>query len=62
MVNQPLIKLEKIEKEILKIKKGISFGLPKKIISLKGILKGIKITEKDIKETKKSLFKEVKPR
>jgi len=60
MVNQILTKLEKIEKEILKFKKGGGFGLPKKIISLKGILKGIKITEKDIKEAKKSLFKEVK--
>jgi hypothetical protein len=60
MTNQTLTRLEKIEKEILKLKKGVGFGLPKKIISLKGILKGIKITEKDIKEAKKSLFKEVK--
>jgi hypothetical protein len=61
MVDQTLTKLEKIEKELLKLKKGAGFGLPKKIISLKGILKGIKITEKDIKEAKKSLFKEIKP-
>jgi hypothetical protein len=61
MADQTLTKLEKIEKELLKLKKGASFGLPKKIISLKGILKGIKITEKDIKEAKKSLFKEIKP-
>jgi hypothetical protein len=60
MVNQVLTKLEKIEKELIKLKKEADFGLPKKTISLKGILKGIKITEKDIKESKKSLFKEVK--
>lgn len=55
-----LEKLGKLEKEILKLKKGAGFELPKKIISLKGILKGLKITEKDIKEAKRSLFKEVK--
>jgi len=47
-----LIKLEKLEKEILKIKKGVKFKLPKKPISLKGILKWIKISEKDIQKAK----------
>jgi len=61
MKNQEILtKLEKLEKEILKIKKGGKFKLPKKLISLKGILKGIKITEKDIQKAKKSLFKEIK--
>jgi hypothetical protein len=55
-----LTKLERLEKEILKIKKGGKFKFPKKIISLKGILKGIKISEKDIQRAKKSLFKEIK--
>lgn len=53
-------KLEELEEEILKLKKGAGFKFPPKIISLKGILKGIKITEEDIKKAKKSLFKEVK--
>lgn len=61
MSNQTaLTKLEKIEKELLKFKKGGVLKLPKKIISLKGILKGIKISEEDIKKAKKSLFKEIK--
>lgn len=50
-------KLNKIEKELLKIKKSYS---PKKIISLKGVLKGVKISEKDINKAKKSLFKKIK--
>jgi hypothetical protein len=49
-----------LEKEILKIKKGGKFEFPKKIISLKGVLKGIKISEKDIKKAKKSLIKEIR--
>jgi hypothetical protein len=60
MNQQILTKLEKLEKEILKIKKGIKFKLPKKTISLKGILKGIKISEKDFQKAKKSLFKKIK--
>jgi hypothetical protein len=61
MKNQEaLTKLEKLEKEILKIKKGGGFEFPKKIISLKGVLKGIKISEKDIKKAKKSLIKEIR--
>lgn len=54
-------KLEKLEKEILKLKKGGLFGISKKItISLKGILKGVEITEREIEDAKKSLFKEIK--
>ena len=51
-------KLNKLEKEILKIKKG-GFGFSQKPISLKGIFKGVKITKKEIEKAKKSLFKEV---
>jgi len=61
MKNQRVLtKLENLEKEILKIKKGSEFKLSKKPISLKGILKGVKITEKDIQRAKKSLFKKIK--
>ena len=52
-------KIGKIEKEILKLKKGAGFEFSKKIISLKGIFKGISINEQDIKKSKKSLFKEL---
>ena len=51
-------KLEQIEKELLKLKKGESIGIIKKPISLKGILKGLKISLKDIEMAKKSLFKQ----
>lgn len=47
-------KLNKVEQELLKLKKGGGIYAP---ISLKGILKGVTITEKDIQSAKKSLFK-----
>lgn len=50
-------KLEKLEKELLKLKKEGGkqpAGVP---ISLKGTLKKTKVTEKDISAAKKSLFK-----
>ena len=50
-------KIEELEKEILKFKKSPFFGFPKKILSLKGILKSVKITEKDITKSRKGLFK-----
>lgn len=53
-------KLEELEKELLKLKKKGGNKFPSKTISLKGILKGIKITEEDIRKAKKSLFKEIK--
>ena len=53
-------KLKTLEKEVLKLKKGAGFNSPLKVISLKGILKGIKIVEKDIEQAKESLFKEAK--
>jgi hypothetical protein len=54
---QTLTKLEKLEKELLKIKKGDEFKLHKKIISLKGILKGIEISEEDIQKVKNLYLK-----
>ena len=49
-------KLEHIESDINSIRalvKGNSFG---KIVSLKGLLKGVKITDANIEEAKKSPF------
>ena len=61
MVNQTtIIKLEKLENELLKLKKEGEFESPKKVISLKGIIKGVKIIEEDIQKAKKSLFKKIK--
>lgn len=53
-------KLAKIEKEILILKKGGVLKYSQTPISLKGILKGIKVTEKDIQQAKKSLFRKIK--
>ena len=51
--------LKKIENEIQSLKILIikTHQMPKQVISLKGMLKGITVTEEDIKEAKKSLFK-----
>jgi len=54
-----LHKIETIEKEIMDLKITILNGLKpskQKIISLKGILKGIEITEQDITTAQKSLY------
>lgn len=50
-------KLVKIEKELLKLKKGSGYPTSQIFISLKGILKGVKVAEQDIAQAKKSLFK-----
>ena len=54
-----LHKIETIEKDIMDLKLIILNNLTpskKKVISLKGILKGIEITEQDIETAKKSLY------
>jgi hypothetical protein len=57
---EALQQLSKLEKNLLKLKKETALSFDKKPISLKGFLKGTKITEKDIKEAKKSLFQTTK--
>ena len=54
-----LQKIETIEKQVLDLKLSVLNNLSptgKKVISLKGILKGFDITEKDIATAKKSLY------
>ncbi len=54
-----LHKLETIEKEVMGLKLSILKKLTptgKKTISLKGILKGVDITDKDIASAKQSLY------
>lgn len=48
--------INELEKLVLQLKKGF-FAFPQKIISLKGFFKGLVITDKEIQEAKKSLFK-----
>jgi hypothetical protein len=57
-----LHKIETIEKEVMGLKLSVLKKLtPSKqnIISLKGILKGIEISEQDIKAAKKSLYSKI---
>ena len=54
-----LHKIETIEKDVMELKlavlKKVSLS-KKKIVKLKGILKGVNITEEDIISAKKSLY------
>ena len=58
-----LHKIEAIEKQVTDLKLSVLKTMTpsdQKVISLKGILKGINITEKDITASKKSLYGKVK--
>lgn len=51
-------KVDMIQKDIDLLKHGFVKGAQgKKVVSLKGVLKGIEISEEDVEEAKKSLFK-----
>ena len=58
-----LHKIESIEKELIELKLSVLKSLTpskKNIISLKGILKGIEISEEEIDKAKKSLYSRIK--
>ena len=57
-----LHRIEIIEKEVMGLKLSVLKKLTptsQNIVSLKGILKGVEISEKDIKAAKKSLYSKV---
>ena len=57
-----LHKIETIEKEVMNLKLSVLKKLTpssKKVISLKGILKHVDITEEDITSAKKSLYSKI---
>ena len=57
-----LQKIENIEKEVMDLKLSVLKKLTptgKKTVSLRGILKGVIITEEDIASAKKSLYSKV---
>lgn len=57
-----LHKIETIEKDVTDLKLSVLKKLTptgKKIISLKGIIKGIDITDKDVNFAKKSLYSKI---
>ena len=59
-----LQQIESIEKEVMDLKlsvlKNLTPVLSNKVISLKGILKGVDITDRDIQSAKKSLYGRVR--
>jgi hypothetical protein len=57
-----LQKIEAIEKDVKDLKVSVLKKLTptgKKVVSLKGILKGVEITDEDINSVKKSLYSKV---
>ena len=57
-----LQKIEAIEKEVKDLKVSVLKKLAptgKKVVSLKGILKGVEISDEDINSVKKSLYSKV---
>lgn len=57
-----LQKIEAIEKEVMKLKLTLLKNLiptGKKLISLKGIPKGVEIADEEISSTKKSLYSKI---
>lgn len=57
-----LHRIETIEKEVMNLKLSVLKKLTppaKKIVSLKGIIKGVDISEEDIEQAKKSLYGKV---
>jgi len=60
MTTQTLIKkINKVERELLKIKRNGKLPIFKNPVSLKGVLKGAKITKEDIEKANKSAYKKV---
>lgn len=56
-------RIERLEREIGELKLlSLRRGRPKVKVSLKGALKGVKISERDIRRAKASLFPRSKPR
>ncbi len=57
-----LHKIETIEKEVTDLKLSVLKKLTptgKKVISLKGVIKGIDVTDKDVNFAKKSLYSKI---
>jgi hypothetical protein len=59
-----LQKIETIEKEVMDLKVSVlrklaPTGTGKKVVSLKGVLKNVDITEEDITSAKKSLYSKI---
>ena len=58
-----LQKIETIEKQVMDLKLSVLKKLTpsgRKVISLKGIIKGVEITDQDIATAKKSLYSKVR--
>jgi len=51
-------RIEALEKELVLLKSLVKKREQKKVIKLEGLWKGVEITEADIEEAKKTLFKQ----
>ncbi|OGW55728.1 MAG: hypothetical protein A2Z46_06640 [Nitrospirae bacterium RBG_19FT_COMBO_55_12] len=57
-----LRKIETIEKEVLNLKLTVLKKItpsPKKIVSLKGVIKDVDVSDEDIRQAKKSLYSKI---
>ena len=57
-----LHKIETIEKEVLNLKLTVLKKItpsPKKIVSLKGVIKDVDVSDEDIRQAKKSLYSKI---
>lgn len=50
-------RLDAIEKELAEIKAALASSRSPRVVKLKGLWKGLRVSEEDIAEAKKSLFK-----
>jgi len=50
-------RLDAIERELAQIKTVLSTSRPPRVVKLKGLWKGLKISDADVSDAKKSLFK-----
>lgn len=52
------MRLEAIQKELEMLRRSLEAPGEQKIVKLEGLWKGVEITEEDLEEAKRSLFKE----
>lgn len=55
--NYVITRLEAIQKELEMLKHSLEESEEQKVIKLEGLWKGVEITEEDLEEAKRSLFK-----
>lgn len=54
-------RLEHLESDLYAVRALVKKSAAKRIVSLKGMFKGITVTDDDVREAKRSVFKHVHP-